>query len=60
MVWISWVLALIAFGDVGYLAMRDRTLEWSKSKGFEIFVTPGYESPTVPVWQITWKSTSLP
>ena len=30
-----------------HLAMRDRTLEWSKSKGFEIFVTPGYESPTV-------------
>ena len=30
-----------------HLAMRDRTLEWLRSKGFEIFAAPGYESPTV-------------
>lgn len=30
-----------------HLAMRDRTIAWAKSKGFEIFAAPGYESPTV-------------
>lgn len=30
-----------------HLAMRDRTLDWAKSKGFEIFSAAGYESPTV-------------
>ncbi len=30
-----------------HLAMRDRTLEWAKSRGFTPFATPGYESPTV-------------
>jgi predicted phosphoserine aminotransferase len=30
-----------------HLAMRDRTLEWTRSKGFDIFAAPGYESPTV-------------
>lgn len=30
-----------------HLAMRDRTLEWLRGKGFDIFAAPGYESPTV-------------
>ena len=30
-----------------HLAMRDRTIAWAKSKGFEIFAAAGYESPTV-------------
>ncbi len=30
-----------------HLAMRDRTLEWLRGKGFEIFAAAGYESPTV-------------
>lgn len=30
-----------------HLAMRDRTLDYVKSKGFEIFAAPGYQSPTV-------------
>lgn len=30
-----------------HLAMRDRTIEWVKSKGFELYAAPGYESPTV-------------
>ena len=30
-----------------HLAMRDRTLDWVKSKGFDIFAAAGYESPTV-------------
>lgn len=30
-----------------HLAMRDRTIAWAKERGFEIFATPGYESPTV-------------
>ena len=30
-----------------HLAMRDRTLEWAKSRGFEGFAVEGYESPTV-------------
>ena len=30
-----------------HLAMRDRTIEWSTSKGFKLFAAPGYESPTV-------------
>ncbi len=30
-----------------HLAMRDRTLEWARGQGFDIFATPGYESPTV-------------
>ncbi|MCP5094823.1 MAG: alanine--glyoxylate aminotransferase family protein [Chloroflexi bacterium] len=30
-----------------HLAMRDRTIQWAKSKGFELFAEPGYESPTV-------------
>ena len=30
-----------------HLAMRDRTLEWARGQGFEIFAAPGYESPTV-------------
>jgi predicted phosphoserine aminotransferase len=30
-----------------HLAMRDGTLEWAKSKGFDIFAAEGYESPTV-------------
>lgn len=30
-----------------HLAMRDRTLEWAKGAGFEIFAASGYESPTV-------------
>src|SRR5690606_36071690 len=30
-----------------HLAMRDRTLEWARGQGFDIFAAPGYESPTV-------------
>lgn len=30
-----------------HLAMRARTIEWAKSKGFEIFPEAGYESPTL-------------
>ncbi len=30
-----------------HIAMRDRTIEWAKSRGFEIFAAEGYESPTV-------------
>lgn len=30
-----------------HLAMRDRTLDYLKNKGFDIFAAPGYESPTV-------------
>ncbi len=30
-----------------HLAMRDRTLDWARGQGFEIFSAPGYESPTV-------------
>jgi aspartate aminotransferase-like enzyme len=30
-----------------HLAMRDRTIVWITSKGFEIYAEPGYESPTV-------------
>jgi predicted phosphoserine aminotransferase len=30
-----------------HLAMRDRTLDWARSKGFDIFAAPGYESPTL-------------
>ena len=30
-----------------HLVMRDRTLDWLKGKGFDIFAAPGYESPTV-------------
>ncbi len=30
-----------------HLAMRNRTIAWAKSKGFEIFSAAGYESPTV-------------
>jgi predicted phosphoserine aminotransferase len=30
-----------------HLAMRDRTLEWARGKGFDIFAARGYESPTV-------------
>ena len=30
-----------------HLAMRDRTIEWARSKGFDIFAAAGYESPTV-------------
>jgi predicted phosphoserine aminotransferase len=30
-----------------HLAMRDRTIAWTKSKGLDIFAAPGYESPTV-------------
>ncbi len=30
-----------------HLAMRDRTLEWARGRGFDIFAAPGYESPTV-------------
>ncbi len=32
---------------VRHLAMRDRTLEWVRGKGFDIFAAAGYESPTV-------------
>ncbi len=30
-----------------HLAMRDRTLNWGRGQGFDIFAAPGYESPTV-------------
>ena len=30
-----------------HLAMRDRTLDWARGQGFDIFAAPGYESPTV-------------
>ena len=30
-----------------HMAMRDRTLDWAKSRGFEVFAAAGYESPTV-------------
>jgi predicted phosphoserine aminotransferase len=30
-----------------HLAMRDRTIDYVKSHGFELFAVPGYESPTV-------------
>lgn len=30
-----------------HLALRDRTLAWSRSHGFQPYATPGYESPTV-------------
>jgi predicted phosphoserine aminotransferase len=30
-----------------HLAMRDLTLDWARSKGFDIFAARGYESPTV-------------
>jgi predicted phosphoserine aminotransferase len=30
-----------------HLAMRDRTLDWARGQGFEIFAADGYESPTV-------------
>lgn len=30
-----------------HLAMRDRTLQWARTKGFDIFAAEGYESPTV-------------
>jgi predicted phosphoserine aminotransferase len=30
-----------------HLAMRDRTLEWARGQGFDIFAASGYESPTV-------------
>jgi predicted phosphoserine aminotransferase len=30
-----------------HLAMRDKTLAWTRSRGFDIFAAPGYESPTV-------------
>jgi predicted phosphoserine aminotransferase len=30
-----------------HLAMRDLTIAWAKSKGFQIFAAAGYESPTV-------------
>lgn len=30
-----------------HLAMRDLTMEWAKSRGFEMFPAAGYESPTV-------------
>jgi predicted phosphoserine aminotransferase len=32
---------------VRHLAMRDRTLDWARNRGFEIFAAAGYESPTV-------------
>jgi predicted phosphoserine aminotransferase len=30
-----------------HLSMRDRTLDWARNRGFEIFAAAGYESPTV-------------
>lgn len=30
-----------------HVAMRDRTIEWVTSKGFQLFAAPGYESTTV-------------
>jgi predicted phosphoserine aminotransferase len=30
-----------------HLAMRDRTINWARGQGFEMFPAPGYESPTV-------------
>lgn len=30
-----------------HLAMRDRTLDWARGHGFDIFAAKGYESPTV-------------
>jgi predicted phosphoserine aminotransferase len=30
-----------------HIAMRDRTLDWARGQGFDIFAAAGYESPTV-------------
>jgi predicted phosphoserine aminotransferase len=30
-----------------HLAMRDRTIDWARGRGFDIFAAKGYESPTV-------------
>lgn len=30
-----------------HLSMRDHTIAWARERGFELFATPGYESPTV-------------
>ena len=30
-----------------HLAMRDRTIEWAQSRGFELYAQEGYRSPTV-------------
>ena len=30
-----------------HLTMRDRTIEWTQSRGFDLFAKEGYRSPTV-------------